>query len=299
MNNDPIQLQNVWRSYKDGPAVVHDLNLSVKKGSIYGFLGRNGSGKTTTLRMLAGLTRPDAGEVRVLGWDPYFAGAEARQEIGYMAEKGMIPPDLKVGALLKLGRALYPKWDIPLVDSLVSKYNLLPHHSFKSLSEGRRQLLAFLMAIAPRPKVLLLDEPAAHLDLVARREILDLILDLILESGSTVLFSTHLLSDIERVADEIGILAEGNMRISEPLDILKDSIRQVRFFGFKEELPEEDLPESFRTLRSQNELTVTFRISPHCTPETVAERWSCRYETRHLSLEDIFVELTHLSSTYE
>jgi ABC-2 type transport system ATP-binding protein len=290
-NEPPISIQNVSRSY-DGPAVLRDLNLTVRQGSIYGFLGRNGSGKTTTLRMLAGLTKPDAGVLRILGRDPFTAGAEERQWVGYMSEKGMIPAYTKVSTVLKLGRALYPHWDAALADALVAKYDLPLGKRFMTLSQGKQRLLGFVMAIAPRPRVLLLDEPAANLDVVARREILDDILGLIRDCGCTVLFSTHILSDIERVADEIGILAQGNLRVSEPLDSLKDSIRQIRFFGFKNGAPTEVLPESFRTVRGKDDLTVTLRTNPGVTPEGLAQRWSCQFETRALSLEDIFVELS-------
>jgi len=290
-NEDPILVQNVSRAY-DGPPVLRDLSLSVREGSIYGFLGRNASGKTTTLRMLAGLIRPHSGEVRIMGRDPFTTGAEERQWVGYMSETGMVPAYTKVGSVLKLGRALYPTWDAALADSLVAKYDLSPGKRFSALSQGKQRLLGFVMAIVPRPKVLLLDEPAANLDVMARREILDDILDLIRDCGCTVLFSTHILSDIERVADEIGILAGGNLRVSEPLDSLKDSIRQVRFFGFKDGIPGEQVPGSFRAIRGRDELTVTLRINPAFTPEDMARRWSCQVETRALSLEDIFVELS-------
>jgi ABC-2 type transport system ATP-binding protein len=291
MNENPIVVQNVTRAF-DGPPVVDDLSFSVKPGSIYGFLGRNGSGKTTTLRMLAGLIKPHGGEVRVLGHDPFTIGAEERQWLGYMAEKAVIPSMTKVGKVLALGRDLYPSWDAGLAESLVGKYNLSPKKRFSTLSQGNQRLLGFIMAIAPRPKVLLLDEPAANLDVVARREILDDILDLIRDAGSTVLFSTHILSDVERVADEIGILAQGRVRVSEPLDTLKDSIRQVRFFGFSRGLPEGDIPESFRTTRTKDDLTLTLRTDARTTPEILAQRWSCQQESRALSLEDIFVELS-------
>jgi ABC-2 type transport system ATP-binding protein len=194
--------------------------------------------------------------------------------------------------VLKLGRSLYPTWDTALADSLVAKYNLSLKKRFGALSQGQQRLLAFVMAIAPRPKVLLLDEPAANLDVVARREILDDILTLIRDCGCTVLFSTHILGDIERVADQIGILANGSLRVSEPLDSLKDSVRQVRFFDFKNGIPPGQLLGSFRTVRSGDELLVTLRTSPTITPESIAQRWSCQFETRTLSLEDIFIELS-------
>jgi ABC-2 type transport system ATP-binding protein len=291
MNENPIVVSNVSRSF-DGPPVVKDLSFTVKPGSIYGFLGRNGSGKTTTLRMLAGLIKPQAGEVRIMGNDPFTIGAAERQWLGYMSEKAVIPAQTKVNSVLKLGRDLYPSWDATLADRLLAKYNLSRTKRFAALSQGNQRLLGFIMAIAPRPKVLLLDEPAANLDVVARREILEDILDLIRDCGCTVLFSTHILSDVERVADEIGILAQGSLRVSESLDSLKDSIRQVRFFGFKNGTPESDIPESFRTVRGRDEITMTLRTSALTTPETLAQRWRCQQETRALSLEDIFVELS-------
>lgn len=291
MTETPILVHNISRSF-DGPPVVDHLSFSVNPGSIYGFLGRNGSGKTTTLRMLAGLIKPHAGEVRIMGRDPFTIGAEERQWLGYMSEKPMIPAYSKVRSILKLGRELYPAWDSTVADALLAKYNLSPKKRFMTLSQGNQRLLSFITAIAPRPKVLLLDEPAANLDVVARREILDDILELIRDCGCTVLFSTHILSDVERVADEIGILANGNLRVSETLDSLKDSIRQVRFFNFRNGAPGDDIPESFRAVRSNGELTLTLRINSLTTPETLAQRWSCQQETRALNLEDIFVELS-------
>jgi ABC-2 type transport system ATP-binding protein len=291
MNDNPIQMQHVSRSF-DGPPVLRDLNLSVQPGSIYGFLGRNGAGKTTALRMLAGLIKPQAGEVRVLGSDPFTAGAEERQAVGYMSEKPMLTGMTRVRHAIALGRALYPTWDAALADSLLSKYELAPHFKYSALSQGRQRLLGFVMAIAPRPKVLLLDEPAANLDVVARREILDDILELIRDFECTVLFSTHILSDVERVADEVGILAKGSLRVSESLDSLKETIRQVHCFGFKNGMPREDIPGSFRVTRAREEVVMTMRTNPANTPESIAQRWSCQCESRSLSLEDIFVELS-------
>ena len=291
MTNDPIVVDNISRSF-DGQSVIKDLSFSIKPGSIYGFLGRNGSGKTTTIRMLAGLIKPAAGEVRIMGKDPFMIGAVDRQWLGYMSEKAAIPSYATVRSVLKLGRTLYPTWDTALAERLLTKYDLPAKKRFMALSQGNQRLLGFIMAIAPRPKVLLLDELAANLDVAARREILDDILELIRDCGCTVLFSTHILSDVERVADEIGILAKGSLRVSESLDSLKDSIRQVRFYGFKSRMPDDGIPESLSTIRGKGELTLTLRANTRTTPEMLAERWSCQYESRTLNLEDIFVELS-------
>ena len=292
MSETPIQIENVSRSY-DGVPVIKNLSVSIRAGSIYGFLGRNGAGKTTTIRMLAGLTRPDSGAVLISGKDPFEFGAEDRQHVGYMSEKGSAALNLvRVRKVLDLGRDLYPQWNGPLAESLLAKYGISPKSRLVSLSQGNQRIFSFIMAIAPRPRVLLLDEPAANLDVVARRGVLDDILELIRDCGCTVLFSTHILSDVERVADEIGILANGSLRVSEPLDSLKDSIRQVRFYGFKRGLPTGEVPGSYRTLRSKDEITATLRVGPGCTPEALAERWACEQETRSLNLEDIFVDLS-------
>jgi len=291
MNEPPIQIQNASRSF-DGVPVIKNLSVSIRAGSIYGFLGRNGAGKTTTIRMLAGLIRPDEGTVRVSGKDPFGIGAEERLRLGYMSEKAVITPFARVRTVLNLGRWLYPGWNSALVDSLLAKYGLSPCKRLTTLSQGNQRILGFIMAIAPRPSVLLLDEPAANLDVVARREVLDDILELIRDCGCTVLFSTHILSDVERVADEIGILAGGTLRVSEPLDSFKDSIRQVRFFGFRNGPPKADFPGSFRTVRSRDDVTVTMRINSGPTPEELAVQWSCQHESRVLNLEDIFVELS-------
>jgi len=291
MTEASILVDNVIRSF-EGTAVIDQLSFAVEPGSIYGFLGRNGSGKTTTMRMLAGLIKPDSGQVRLLGGDPFTMDSAERQWVGYMSEKAALPSYATVGSLLQLGRDLYPHWDGLLAGTLLSKYSLSPKKRFVALSQGSQRLLGFIMAIAPRPKVLLLDEPAANLDAVARREILDDILELVRDCGCTVLLSTHVLSDVERVADRIGILAKGRLCVSEPLDTLKDSIRQVRCFSFEHGLPTDDIPESLRVVRGKGEITVTLRIDAQTTPEKMAERWGCQQESRMLNLEDIFVELS-------
>jgi len=291
MNDTPIQLSNVSRSY-DGVPVIKNLSVSVGRGSIYGFLGRNAAGKTTTLRMLAGLIKPDSGTVRVMGHDPFLIGSGERQALGYMSEKAAISPFAKVKHVFGLGRDLYPAWDADLAARLVAKYGISTRTRLTSLSQGNQRVVAFIMAIAPRPKVLLLDEPAANLDVVARREVLDDILELTRECACTVLLSTHILTDVERVADQVGILANGTLRVSESLDSLKETIRQVRFFGFAKGSAPAQVPGSFRTVRTGSDVVATMRVAGADTPERLAERWSCQQETRALNLEDLFVELS-------
>lgn len=275
-------------------SVLRGLDLKVKRGSIYGFLGRNGSGKTTTLKILAGLAKPTSGQARVLGGNPWEFGAKERQNLGYLSEKQVLPPLKTVQKLIAFCAQFYPEWDRQLCENLVSKFQLPLKTRVNKLSLGNQRILGIILALAPRPDVLLLDEPAANLDVVARREFLDEILSLIREGGKTVFFSTHILSDVERVADEIGILSDGVLKVSESIDDLKDSVKQVRFHTFTGIQPTE-IPGSIRERRENGEILAVLKISEINQPATLAARWGCQAEIQDLGLEDIFVEITRTS----
>lgn len=290
MNDEALTMENVTRGYGGAP-VLKALNLRVARGSIYGFLGRNGSGKTTAIKTLAGLTRPSAGSVRVLGGDPWIFGAEERQRVGYLSEKQTLPPLMRVSKLVKFCAQFYPAWDHNLCDGLLRRFDVPGKRRVHQLSLGQQRLLGFALALAPRPDVLLLDEPAANLDVVARREFLDQILELIRDGEKTVLFSTHILSDVERVADHVGILSGGSLIADEPLDVLKETVRQVRFFGFRGALPQE-IPGALGVRRDRDEILAVLKISRPQDVSRLAEQLGCQAEEHSLSLEDLFIELT-------
>jgi ABC-2 type transport system ATP-binding protein len=294
MNDHALTTENLTRDY-GGPPVLRGLNMTVRRGSVYGFLGRNGSGKTTAIKTLAGLTRPTSGTVRVLGQDPWGFGAVERQKLGYLSEKQTLPPLMRVDKLVAFCAQFYPAWDHALCDGLLGKFEIPRDRRVHRLSLGQQRLLGFALAIAPRPDVLLLDEPAANLDVVARREFLDQILELIRDGEKTVLFSTHILSDVERVADQVGILSDGRLIVDQPLDDLKESVRQVRFFGFRGDLPAQ-IPGALRVRRERGEMLAVLNGSQYGRIETLAAEWGCQAEVRDLSLEDLFIELTRKNS---
>ncbi len=289
MNDTAISIRDVTRSYGKTP-VLDRLDLTVKAGSIYGFLGRNGSGKTTTIKLLAGLGRPETGEISVLGRDPWAFTAEDRQGVGYLSEKQNLPPLMKVRSLLAFCSRLYPQWDRELCEGLISRFQVPVNRRVSALSMGNQRLVGIILALAPRPAVVLLDEPAANLDPVARREFLDEVLDLIRDGDRTVFFSTHILSDVERVADEVGILAQGKLRVSESLDSLKETVKRVRFFGFPDNAPERP-PQAFGWRVRDGEALGTLKLAHSGEPAALAATWKCQYEIIDLSLEDIFVDI--------
>lgn len=294
MNDDALTVENLTRDY-GGPPVLQGLNIRVRRGSVYGFLGRNGSGKTTTIKALAGLVRPTSGTVRVLGGDPWGFGSLERQRLGYLSERQTLPPLMKVASLVKFCAQLYPAWDHAFCDGMLSRFDIPLRRRVHRLSLGQQRLLGFVLAIAPRPDLLILDEPAANLDVVARREFLDQILELIRDGKKTVFFSTHILSDVERVADHVGILSGGRLIVEESLDDLKESVRQVRLFGFRGEAPDQ-IPGALNMRKNRGEVLAVLSHGPEANVDTLAARLGCQAEVRDLSLEDLFVELTRNNS---
>ena len=290
MENYVIETKSVRRSFGGTPA-VRDLNLGVRRGSVYGFLGRNGAGKTTAIKMLVGLLKPDAGEIRIHGVDPWKFTVADRQRVGYLSEKQTLMPSMKVDALIRFTSSFYPNWDFALCDRILKRFQIDPAKRIKELSNGAMRQVGFLLAIAQRPELLILDEPAATLDVVARRDFLDEVLELLREEGKTVLFSSHILSDVERVADEIGILANGALKLSEPLDQLKDTVKQVRFYEFPNGTNSFAIPGAFQLKKTGAEVLATLRVGSEDALQQLAAAHGCRFEVRDLSLEDIFVEV--------
>ncbi|MDB6026563.1 MAG: ytrB 1 [Verrucomicrobiales bacterium] len=290
MTTYAIEAQNVCRSFGQTKA-VQNLNLRVPRGSIYGFLGRNGAGKTTLIRMLAGLIRPDSGELRVHGVEPGNFTVEERSRIGYMSEKQILPLALRVDALIKFTARFYPAWDHAVCDRILKRFRIDRKKRVRDLSQGGMRQVAFMLALAQKPDLLILDEPAANLDVVARREFLDEVLEMIREEGRTVFLSSHILSDIERIADQVGILGDGTLKVSESLDELKETVKQVRFYNFPVSTDQFDVPGAFRVDKRKDGALVTLRVENEESLQKLAALHRCQYELRSLNLEDIFVEI--------
>ncbi len=286
-----IEITAMNRSY-DGPPIIKNLHLTVPIGHIYGFLGRNGSGKTTVIKTLAGLLKADTGTVEVFGKDPWFAGALEKQRIGYLSESQILPPMIRLRSIIRFCAPLYgDRWDADLCQSLLTKFGIDPKKRMAQLSLGQQRLFGFVMAIAPRPDLLILDEPAANLDVAARREFLEEILDLIRIGEKTVFFSTHVLTDVERVADSVGILAGGALVAEAPLDDLKDQYRRVRMYNFAGALPQE-IPGALSLRTADREMVTVVRIADSQSLSNLSTQYSCQIEESPLPLEDLFIELT-------
>lgn len=217
---------------------LRDLSMRVPRGSIYGFLGPNGSGKTTTIRMLMGMTRPDAGAVRVLGGTVPGDLPRVLARVGYVPERPHIYPALTVAEALRYHGSFFPGWDAAWAGELSARMALEPDQKVRRLSKGETGKLLMVLALAQRPELLILDEPTDGLDPVVRRDILAAVLDYVGEAGATVLISSHLVHELERICDWVGVLDDGRLVAELPMESFKNGVKRLRVSGAPRDLPE-------------------------------------------------------------
>jgi ABC-2 type transport system ATP-binding protein len=217
-----LEFADIRRAYRKGADVLNGVTFSVGPGQVVGLLGRNGAGKTTLIRIAMGMIEAQGGRVSVLGMDPRQRPVEVKRRVGYVAEDQILPPYMKVGEVVDLHRRLFPTWDDAMARGLMERFELARGPRIRTLSKGQARRVALLCAMAHRPEVLLLDEPASGLDPAARREFLETSIQLLNESGCTILFSSHYMTDIERLADRIVMIHDGRVLIDRDLDELRE-----------------------------------------------------------------------------
>jgi ABC-2 type transport system ATP-binding protein len=244
---------------------VDDVSFEVPRGSVTAFLGRNGSGKTTTLRILLGLLEPTRGSSTLFGHDSQKLPPALRAGIGYIAENHPVIPWMSVRQAAKYQSAFYPKWNQRIFDGTVDHFGLKPEHRAGSLSRGQRAGLALALTLATEPELLLLDDPALGLDPVARRALLEAILYITRTPDRTVFLSSHLLDDIERVADYLLILDRSTLRAACTMDEFRSRIVtfHLTFPGAPPPGPPlSTLPGLLDSLRVNNTLRLTLANPP-------------------------------------
>ena len=217
-----IEVAGLTRRF--GPKVALDgVRLSVPRGTVFGLVGVNGAGKTTLIRHILGLLRAASGSVRVFGKDPAADSAGVLVRIGYLSEEPDLPGWMRVGELFRYTQAFYPNWDPAFAEELRAAFALDPGAKVKHLSKGQRARAGLVLALAHRPELLVLDEPSSGLDPIVRRDILGAIIRTIAEEGRTVVFSSHLLHEVERVADRVALIDRGRVVFSGALDHIKET----------------------------------------------------------------------------
>jgi len=221
-----VELDSVIHRYGKVKA-LDGLSLSVRQGEMFGFLGRNGAGKTTTLKMLIGLLRPDKGQITVLGRSVKRMPASLKQRIGYVCQEPNFYPWMTADQLGAFVGSFYPTWDAPEFQRLLRILDVPRDRRASEMSGGTRTKLGLALALAPRPELLLLDEPTAGLDPVARREFNDQLQVLQREQGTTVMFSSHLVGEVEQLAQRVGIVQSGRCRFEGEVGALRSQVRRI------------------------------------------------------------------------
>jgi ABC-2 type transport system ATP-binding protein len=286
-----IELVSARKSF-GSKAVLNGVDLSVPMGTIMGLIGKNGAGKTTMIKCMLGLLKTDSGTTTVFGDSSWNLSAEAKQRIGYVPQTMTGFRWMKVETWLEYSSAFYSTWNKGKVKSLLNEWDLDPGARISSLSEGERQKLSIIQALGHEPDLFIFDEPVASLDPLARRQFLKELIDLNMSGNKTMLFSTHITSDLERVAADIAILKSGVIAYQGDLSSLQDRIQRLHIRSTKN-LPDPlPLRNAIRTIVNGSSATVTVNGLEDEEVRKLQEQFSASVSVEHLNLEDIFLEVS-------
>ena len=233
-----VRIMHLSRSFGRKEA-LRDVTIEIRRGQVFGLVGENGAGKTTLIQHILGAYKAKSGQVRVFGIDPTYDPTAVLSRIGYLSEDRDLPTWMRVGDLMRYMQAFYPNWDETYAERLRDELELPPDQRVRNLSRGEKAKAGLLIALAHRPELLLLDEPSSGLDAIARQDILGAVVRSVAEEGRTVLFSSHLLDEVERVSDHVAMLHEGRLTLDMSMDTIKSVHRKyvVRWEEPKTELP--------------------------------------------------------------
>jgi len=225
MDNKHIEMRGVRKNFQF--FTLDNLSLDLEAGEVMGFVGPNGAGKSTTLRLAMGMIAPDAGEIRLMGHAIPAAQAAAKRDVGYVSADMRLLPQATFGWHMEFAKSIYPEWDGGYAATLVKRFNLRPEQSARSLSLGERVKAVLLLALARRPRLLILDEPTTGLDPVARHEVISEFMDVLQDDGRSILFSSHNTVDVERISDRITFIDRGRIVESSNKEDFLDRWRRI------------------------------------------------------------------------
>jgi len=288
MNDVIVKMCNVSKRFGHTTA-LNNVNLDIRLGRIIGLLGANGAGKSTLLRHIIGLYLPDEGQCVTFGCEVPKLGPKQLTRIGYVHQEGQLLEWMTVGQLIRYVRAYYENWNCQLEDKYINDFDIWIEQRVGSLSPGQRQRLAILLAIGFEPELLILDEPASALDPIARSRFLDLLLEIIQGQNRTIIISSHILTDVEKVMDHSLIMKEGKILRDCSFDDLREKFARVKLTSLSgrlpAQLPFENIISCQRT-DSQAILTLQNYTQPELKAK--AEELNCDIQLHNLTLEDTY-----------
>ncbi len=227
MEQTVVDVTDLSRSF-GGKTALDGVSFRATAGQVYGLVGANGAGKTTLLKHMLGLLRATTGSVRIFGLDPVRDPVGVLARVGYLSEERDLPEWMRVDELMRYTQAYHPTWDAAYARELLETFALDPAKKIKELSKGMRAQAGLIAAVAHRPELLILDEPSSGLDAVVRRDILDAIVRAVADDGRTVIFSSHLLDEVERMSDHVTLIHQGRVALSGVLDDVRSGYQRSR-----------------------------------------------------------------------
>ena len=288
MEQAVVEVTGLSRSFGHKTA-LDDVSFSAAAGQVYGLVGSNGAGKTTLLKHLLGLLRATSGSVRVFGLDPVRDPVGVLSRTGYLSEEHELPEWMRIDELMRYTQAYHPTWDEAYARELLETFALDPAKKVKELSKGMRAQAGLIAAVAHRPQLLILDEPSSGLDAVVRRDILDAVVRAVADDGRTVIFSSHLLDEVERMSDHVTLIDQGRVALSGVLDDVRGAYlrSRVRFADHFDRPPVLDT--ALTVEGGGRSWSVVHSGSLEQFQHSVLERGGEVVESRGATLEEIFL----------
>jgi len=293
MTETVLETEGLTKYYGSTLAVDH-MDLKVPRGCICGFVGRNGAGKTTAIKLMLGLLRPTAGSSRLLGCDSSRLTPAIRQRIGYVTEGHRLFRWMSIAEIEKFQRAIFPKqWNDKSFSEMIEYFGLSKRQKIKRLSNGQRAQVSLALALTPNPELLIMDDPTLGLDAAIRRQFLEGMITLIMQQGRTVLFSSHILGDVERVADRIAVIDKGVIRANCTLEQFRTAVNKA-VFTYADSVPADvDIEGLMHSRRIENELElILVKTADEQISEFAKKSGAQDYHIVKMNLEDQFIEYT-------
>jgi ABC-2 type transport system ATP-binding protein len=271
--------------------VLKETSLRFEQGRVLGLIGKNGAGKTTLLKLAVGMLKADTGDIRIMGESAWDMPINVKEKVGYVAQKSEHFHWMKAKELLDYTGSFFSNWDKVKVNSLLKMWEIDPAASLNELSEGQKQRLSIIQAMGHHPELLILDEPVASLDPVVRRDFIKQIIDMNIDEGTSVIFSTHIMSDLERVAADVAILQNKSISYCGPLDELQEKILRLTvrsMSGLPSRLP---IANIINESRNAGGALVTVKDFDQSQIVNLQKQLNSTIDVNTLNLEDIFLEL--------
>jgi ABC-2 type transport system ATP-binding protein len=288
MEKAVVDVKDLSRTFEHKKA-LDGVSFRATPGQVYGLVGSNGAGKTTMLKHLLGLLRAESGTVRVFGLDPVLDPVGVLGRVGYLSEERELPEWMRIDELLRYTQAYHPTWDAAYANELLETFALDPSKKIKELSKGMRAQAGLIAAVAYRPELLILDEPSSGLDAMVRRDILDAVVRAVADDGRTVIFSSHLLEEVERMSDHVTLMLQGRVTLSGALDDVRRDYQRsrVRFVEYFDQPPA--LENALAVEGGGRSWSVIHSGSPEQFRHSVIARGGEVVESRDATLEEIFL----------